>query len=89
MTISGSFAGFKRAKGNMVFTLDADLEEPPEILEDFFKFLNSNEQANIVVRFSQLEKVSFSKSYWAKSFTSSAATLLGTLQKQTNSHYFL
>ena len=32
----------------MVFTLDADLEEPPEILEDFFKFLNSNEQANIV-----------------------------------------
>jgi len=64
------FVGFKRAKGTLVFTLDSDLEEPPETLEKFYKFMLTNKSCDVLGAVQLQRKGKFSEIFFGRLFYS-------------------
>lgn len=74
---AGMFAGLENASGDYITTMDADLQDPPELLEDMFDTLESGEYDCCATKSTSRNGYSFLR----KTFTSWFYKIIGHLSK--------
>lgn len=53
---AGMYAGFQKARGEMIAVIDADLQQRPEIVADMVKILEENEEYDCVAAYQERRK---------------------------------
>lgn len=65
---SAIYAGFQNAKGDYVCTMDADLQDPPELLPDMYRILQNEDYDSVATRRVNREGEPPIRSFFARAF---------------------
>ena len=65
---AGMYAGLKEAIGDYVVIIDADLQQPPQLILQMLKFLEENPDYDSVATYQETRKISFLKSFFSNLF---------------------